>query len=70
MSYREKRRDGPLMLATIRDDTWNQLNIQHITPNSKRWDHSDTLDGGHKKVEQTTETLVIWDAIAPIMMLP
>ena len=23
------------MLATIRDDTWNVLNIQHTTPNSK-----------------------------------
>ena len=29
------------MLATIRDDTWNVLNVQHITPNSKRWDYSD-----------------------------
>ena len=25
------------MLATIPDDTWNMLNIQHIIPNSKRW---------------------------------
>ena len=25
-----------LMLATIRDDTWNVLNMQHITPNSKK----------------------------------
>ena len=25
------------MLATIRDDTWNVFNIQHITPNWKRW---------------------------------
>ena len=41
----EKRRYGPLMLATIRDDTWNVLNIQHITPNSKRWDYSDTPGG-------------------------
>ena len=23
------------MLATIHDDTWNTLNMQHITPNSK-----------------------------------
>ena len=30
------------MLAKIRDDSWNVLNIQHITPNSKRWDYSDT----------------------------
>ena len=27
------------MLATIRDDTRNALNIQHITRNSKRWDY-------------------------------
>ena len=39
------------MLATIRDDTWNVLNIQHITPNSKRQDYSDTPGGGHKKIE-------------------
>ena len=31
------------MLATIHDDTWNILNMQHITPNSKRWDYSDIL---------------------------
>ena len=30
-SYWEKRRDGSLMLATIRDDTCNVLNMQHIT---------------------------------------
>ena len=29
------------MLAAIRDDKQNVLNIQHITPNSKRWDYSD-----------------------------
>ena len=28
------------MLATIRDDTRNVLYMQHITPNSKRWDYS------------------------------
>ena len=32
------------MLATIRDDTWNVFNMQHITPNSKRWDYSDIPD--------------------------
>ena len=36
------------MLATIRDDTWNLLNMQHITPNLERWDYSDISDGGHK----------------------
>ena len=30
------------MLAIIRDDAWDVLNMQHITPNSKRWDHSYT----------------------------
>ena len=29
------------MLATIRDDTWNMHNMQHIIPNSKRRDYSD-----------------------------
>ena len=38
------------MSATIRDDTWNVLNIQHTTPNSKRWEYSDTPGGGHKKI--------------------
>ena len=38
------------MLATIHD-TWNVLNIQHITANSKRWDYSDTLGGGHNRLE-------------------
>ena len=38
------------MLATIRDDTWNMLNMQHITPNSKRWDYSDIPGGCHKKI--------------------
>ena len=37
------------MLATIRDDTWNVLNMQLITPNSKRWNYSDIPGGGHKK---------------------
>ena len=34
------------MLAKIRDDTWNVLNMQHIIPNSKIWDHSDIPGGG------------------------
>ena len=32
------------MLATIRDDKWNVLNVQYTTSNSKRWDYSDILD--------------------------
>ena len=39
------------MLATIRDDTWNVLNMQHITANSKRWDYSDITGGGHKQIK-------------------
>ena len=39
------------MSATIRDDPWNVLNMQHITQNSKRWDYSDPPGGGHKKIE-------------------
>ena len=39
------------MLATIRDDTWHMLNMQHITPNSKRWDYSDIPGGAHKKIK-------------------
>ena len=34
------------MLAKIRDDTKNVLNMQHIIPNSKRWDSSDIPTGG------------------------
>ena len=40
------------MLATIRDDTWKVLNIQHITPNLKWWDYSDTPAGGHKNIKE------------------
>ena len=32
-------------------DTWNGLNMQHITPNSKRWDHSAIPFSGHKKIK-------------------
>ena len=39
------------MLATIREDTQNVLHIQHITPNSKRWYHSDIPNGGHKQIK-------------------
>ena len=38
------------MLVTNRDDTWNVLNIQYITPDSKRWYHSDIPGGGHKRL--------------------
>ena len=39
------------MLTTIRDDTWNVLNMQHVTPNSRRRDYSDIANGGHKKIK-------------------
>ena len=39
------------MLDTIRDDTWNMLNMQHITLNSKRWDYSDFPGGGTEKIK-------------------
>ena len=42
------------MLATIRDDNWIVLNMQHIIPNSKRCDYSDIPDGGHKKIKGPT----------------
>ena len=45
------------MLATIRDDTWNVLNMQHITSNSKRWDYSDIPGGKHKKVKDPNTSL-------------
>ena len=42
------------MLATIPDDTWNVLNIQHITPMTKIWDYSDIPGGGHKNIKEPT----------------
>ena len=51
-AYWERRRDDSLMLATIRDDTWNVLNIHHIIPNSKRWDYSDIFGGGHEYIKR------------------
>ena len=40
------------MLATIRDDTWNVLNMQRITQMSKRRDYSDIHSDGHKKIKR------------------
>ena len=39
------------MVVTIRDDTWNMLNMQHIIPNLKRWDYSDIPGGGHNRLK-------------------
>ena len=46
-SYWGGRRGDSLMLAIVRDDTWNVLNMQHKIPNSKRWDYSDIPGGGN-----------------------
>ena len=43
--------DGSLMLATIRDDTWNVLNMQQITLNLKIWYYSDIPGGSHKNIK-------------------
>ena len=43
---KKNRRDDLLMLVTICDDTWNVLNMQHISPNSKRWDYANMSGGG------------------------
>ena len=37
----ERWMDDSLMLATIHDDTWNVLNMQHIIPNLKKKNYSD-----------------------------
>ena len=47
------------MLATNRDDTWNVINMQHRTPNSKRWDHSHIHGDGHKKINGPAH-MVAW----------
>ena len=46
-----QRNDGPLILATIREDTWNMLDMWHIIPNLKRWDYSAIPVDGHKKIK-------------------
>ena len=45
------------MLLTIRDDTLNVLNILHITSNWKRWNYSDTPNGGHISVIELMPSL-------------
>ena len=39
------------MLDTICDDTWNMLNMEHITPNAKRWDYLDIHNGGTENIK-------------------
>ena len=48
------------MMATIRDDTWNVLNMQHTIPNSKRWDYSDIPVGGHKYIKGPALMTIQW----------
>ena len=43
--YWGKRRDDSLMLATICDEIWDVLNMQHITPTSEKWDNRDKPGG-------------------------
>ena len=50
-AIQKTRRVDSLMLATIRDDTWNVLHMQHITPNLNRWDYSNIPGDGHKKIK-------------------
>ena len=46
------------MLATIHDDSWNVLNMQHtVTPNSKRWDYLDIPDCGNERFLKDRPTL-------------
>ena len=42
------------MLATIRDDTWTVLNMQHKTPNLKSLDYLDIPGGGHNRTTGPT----------------
>ena len=45
------------MLTTIHEDTWNVLNMQHITQIRKRWDYSDIPGGGHKKIIEPAQNM-------------
>ena len=50
------------MLVTIRDDTWNVLNMQHIIPNWKRWDYSDIPPPTHPILSYVVhvKSILIW----------
>ena len=43
-----RKETDSLMLAPIRDDTWNVHKMQHIIPILIRWNYSDIPSGGHK----------------------
>ena len=51
------------MLATIRDDTWNVHYIQHMIPNSKRWDYSDIPGGGINRLKDPPTWLKVATAL-------
>ena len=54
------------MLATIRDDAGNVLNMQHIIPNSKKWDHSDIPEVAINRLKE----LPTWLKVATILQKP
>ena len=55
----ETRKDDSLIMATIHDETWKVLNMQHITPNSKRWDYSDIPGCGVWKIKDLHTWLMV-----------
>ena len=48
------------MLVTIRDDTWNVLNMQHIIQNWKRWDYSDIPPPSILSYGVHVKSILIW----------
>ena len=38
-------------------NTWNVVNMQHITPNLKRWDYSDIPGGSHGQIKGPAHTV-------------
>ena len=65
-TYWEKRRHGSLMLAKIRDGTWNVHNMQHIIPNLRRWNSSDIPGGSYQKLKDPPT----WLKVAIILEKP
>ena len=47
------------MLSAMRDDTCNVLNVQHISPNSKRRDYSNIPGGGPKRLKNPPTLLKV-----------
>ena len=61
-----EERDDSLMLAIICGDTWNMLNMQHKTPNSKRWGFSDIPSVAIKRLKD----LPTWLKVATTLEKP